>query len=174
MTLFGVVVSSKNKTLMHHFLSFFKKYLTYNPIILATYLNKKVHIKTITLLKSPHAHKSAQEHFKSKICKKYLRIKAQKSLKLLLFLKGLSYKMFPAISIKIKQLLNAKRLSKDHFNIANLNNFSIKLLVLRIIKIKNFRLKIELNFFKKSLVISSIVSKKAKVALSVLQLYCDF
>jgi ribosomal protein S10 len=174
MTLLGIVANSKNKTLMHHFLSFLKQYLTYNPIVLAKYLDKKVHIKTITLLKSPHAHKSSQEHFKSKIFKKCLKIKVQKNLKLLFFLKGLSSKMFPSTNIKVKQLLNNRSLSKDSFNIINLNNFSIQLSVLKIIKTKNFQLEVGLNFFKKSFVINSMVSKKTKLVFSLLQLYCDF
>jgi ribosomal protein S10 len=172
-TLFNIAVNSKNKTFTHHFLSFFKKYLTYNPIILAKYQDKKVNRKTITLLKSPHVHKSSQEHFKNKNFKKYFKIKAQKNLKLLFFLKGLSYKMFPSSNVKIKQLLNNKNLSKDHLNIINLNNFSVKLLTYKTIKTKNLQLKIGLNSFKKNQVISPLVSKKINLAFSTLQLYCD-
>ena len=104
MTLFNITVNSKNKILMNYFLSFFKKYLIYNPIILAKHFNKNVDIKTITLLRSPHVHKSSQEHFKNTIFKKCLKIKSQKNLKFLFFLKGLSHKMFPSINVKIKQL----------------------------------------------------------------------
>lgn len=173
-TFFNLVVNSKNKTVMHHFVSFFKKYLSYNPITLAKYLNKKVNTKTITLLKSPHVHKSSQEHFKNKHFNKYFKIKAQKNLKLLFFLKRLSYKMFPSINVKIKQLLNNKVLSKDHFNIVNLNNFNVKLSLHKAIKTKNLRLKIGLNVFKKNQVTSSMASKKISLAFSILQIYCDF
>lgn len=174
MIFFNVVVDSKNKMLVHNFLSFFRKYLIYNQIILVKCLNKNVRTKTITLLKSPHAHKSSQEHFKSTTFRKCLEITGQKNVKLLFFLKGLSSKMFSSANVRIRQRLNNKSLSRNNFNVIDLNNFNIRLLVHNTIKIKNFQLKTRLNSLKKSLVFTSIFSKKMVLMLSVLQLCCDF
>lgn len=174
MTFFNLVVDSKNKTLVHSFLSFFRKYLIYNQIILVKCLNKNTCVKTITLLKSPHAHKSSQEHFKSTTFRKSLDITGQKNLKLLFFLKGLSHKMFSSTNVRIKQLLNNKSLLRNHFSVTDVTNFNIRLLVHHMIKIKNFQLKTGLNFFKKNFVSTSILSKKIVLTLRVLQLCCGF
>jgi Ribosomal protein S10p/S20e len=174
MTIFNLIINSKNKIFINYFLSIFNKYLYYNPVFLTKYIQKKVGIKIITLLRSPHVNKKSQEKFKNKIYNYFLKLKVQKSLKFLFFLKILGHKVFSNINLKIKQLLSNQSLLKDNFNIVNLNNFNIGMLVYKIAKIKNFKLKIELNFLKKNSLICCTVSKKTNQLFSTLQLYCEF
>lgn len=174
MAIFNLIINSKNKIFINYFLLIFNKYLYYNPIFLVKYIQKKLNIKIITLLRSPHVNKKSQEKFKTKIYNYFLKLKAQKSLKCLFFLKILGNKVFSNINLKIKQSLNNKSLLQDNFNIVNINNFNIGMLVYKITKIKNFKLKIELNFFKKNSIICHTVSKKTNQLFTTLQLYCEF
>lgn len=174
MTVFNLIINSKNKIFINYFLSTFNKYLYYNPVFLVKYLQKKLNIKVITLLRSPHVNKKSQENFKTTIYNYFLKLKAQKSLKFLFFLKILGHKVFSNVNLKIKQLLNNKSLLRDHFNTVNINNFNIGVIVYKTTTIKNFKLKIELNFFKKNSTICFTVSKKTNQLFAILQLYCEF
>lgn len=174
MTIFNIIINSKNKTVIDHFVLFFNNYLFYNQVILAKYLQKKVNVKIITLLRSPHVNKKSQEKFKNKIYNYFLKVKAQKNLRFLFFFKILGHKVFCNTNFKIKQSLNNISFLRENFNIVNINNFNIGLLVYKITNIKNFKLKIELNFLKKNCIICSTVSKKTNQLFIIFELYCEF
>lgn len=146
---------------MNHFFLFFKKYLIFNSDAVSKYFQKKINIKIITLLKSPHVNKKAQEHFETKIFKKKFKILIKNPSKLLFFLKKISYNIHSDINIKIKKLLNSKTYSiKKEFKITSLNNFKFKTFNNNLVKAKNFKLKKNLNFLKKKNFFNSVIFKK--------------
>jgi len=160
-TIFNVTIRSKNKVSINHFFWFFKKYLIFSSNSINKYYQKKISIKRITLLKSPHVNKKAQEQFETIIFKKHFKILIKKNSKLLLFLKKISYNAYSDINIKIKELLNSSNFFvKKKLKIISLNNFKVNMYCNIFVKAKNFRFKKGLNFWKKNNNLNYIISKK--------------
>lgn len=63
----------------------------------------------MSLLKSPHVNKIAQEQFKFNIFNRKVVLHTHHSLKLLLILKHLGSKLFPDLKIKVLMLLNKNK-----------------------------------------------------------------
>lgn len=106
-----LLIESKNRGSIKKFLVLcFKNKLLNCKIIKA--LTSNLNIKKITILKSPHVNKKAQEQFENRLIKKRLEIQTTKNLKYLLFLKKLNSKLFPDIQIKIKSILTNKEIKK--------------------------------------------------------------
>ena len=98
-----ITIFSKNKKTLYNFLSFLKQKLPILELkITAKYNNKKNHHKKITVLKSTHINKTAQEKYKYETHSLRLRTNTFKELKYLLFLKKLRNNSFPNIKIKIE------------------------------------------------------------------------
>jgi len=123
MKIFNLILISKCKvTVKKFFLFFFKNKLQNEKI--QKYLNKKIKKKKLTVLKSPHIYKKAQEQFQNIFIKKHIEIQTTKNFKYLLFLKRLNSKLFPNIQIKLKCTINNGNMKK--LNVFSPKNFKIK------------------------------------------------
>jgi ribosomal protein S10 len=84
----------------------------------------------LTILKSPHVNKTAQEQFEFKISSSQFLIKpTTKSLKFLLFFKKTVSKLFPDSKIVIKLVSNKKIKSQNYKETFNFNNFKTNNLI---------------------------------------------
>jgi hypothetical protein len=81
--------------------------------------------KRLTVLKSPHVNKKAQEQFECRLFKKQFSIEATKISKYLVFLKRLNYKLFPDIHIKLKRAIKNKSILKSGLRIVDPNYFKL-------------------------------------------------
>lgn len=123
MKTFNIVISSKNQDSLNKFIYVFFKntYLNFN-IIKRSFKKKKRKI-VLTLLKSPHVNKKAQEQFETRFFSKEFKIQVFQNFKFLIFLKKLKKHLFPDIKTKIKFATNNKKLCIKVFNP---NNFVIQ------------------------------------------------
>lgn len=103
---FFIKISSKNKETLQLFLMFLSK--LENKNLLIKYFPKQKIKKFITVLKSPHINKSAQEQFEFRVYTKKLRICSTQHLKFLYFLKKSQITIFPFINLKLEGIYNLK------------------------------------------------------------------
>ena len=95
---FHIKVSAKDKKVLENFGQFISKLqLTSNSL---QSLSKRNLRKFITVLKSPHVNKTAQEQFESRIYSKQLTIYSSQKFQYLIFLKKIKTHLFPDINIK--------------------------------------------------------------------------
>src|SRR6476620_2101567 len=132
------IISKNKKSAENGFLFFLKNSSELNLNIIKKYFQKKKKKNVLTILKSPHVNKSAQEQFESKFFSKQLSIYSSKNFQFLLFLKKIKTYLFPDVKIKIKFILNKNLSEKIGANILNPSNF--KLNVLKKIKLKKYML----------------------------------
>lgn len=125
MKTFNLTIRSKNKTSINEFFSFFNENKLYSSNVIKKYFQKKMKKKKLTILKSPHVNKKAQEQFEIRLFKKQFKIKTTQNLKYLIFLKRLNSKLFPDIEINLKCITNNKNIKKLGLSIFNPNNFKI-------------------------------------------------
>lgn len=114
-------ISSKNKKSLNNFCNVFYNFLfNINNIFIVKKSQKPVKKTIITILKSPHVNKKAQEQFEIIYVLKQLQISTTHLFKFLVFLKKLKNFLSPDINIKIKIIKNIKKtnfLNKKIFNI---------------------------------------------------------
>ena len=129
---------SKDKKVIKKFIKFFynlqKTFSTWN----VSFNSNKC--KVITVLKSPHVNKTAQEQFEYRIYSKKILISSYKPSIVLLILKKIKDFSFPGLFFKVKILSN------------KLNNYSK---LLNVLKPKNFYL--TTNFIENSNIILGIL-----------------
>ena len=145
MKTFNIIIKSKNQISIKKFLRFLKKRNIINFKIIQKCFFKKKKKKFITLLKSPHVNKSAQEQFEIKINSIQLKIQSIQPFKFLIMLKKIKINLFPDISIKLK-LINKNNLLKQ--KVFNLDNFEFKfkpLIINKNIKLKKIKFYINTN-----------------------------
>lgn len=134
MQIFNITVFSKNKRQLKIFLKFFKRNLRINFFYINKTFNKKKNKKIITLLKSPHVNKTAQEQFEIKNWFVQFTIYVTQPLKFLTFLKKIKETLFPDLKYKIKNFfrsINKFFIQKKRFS---LNQYRFK----KILKIKKY------------------------------------
>jgi ribosomal protein S10 len=130
------IVSKNKKSVENCFLFFLNNTSELNLTIIKKYFKKKKGRNILTILKSPHVNKSAQEQFESNFFSKQLSIYSQKNFQVLLFLKKIKTYLFPDVKMKIKFILNKNLSEKIKVNILSPANF--KLNVLEEIKVKEY------------------------------------
>lgn len=139
-----ITIYSKNKIILQNFLIFLQKRLPILKLQLVSKYNKKVKIKkTITILKSPHINKTAQERYESITYSYTIKINSFRTQKYILFLKKLRNNLFPDVKIKIKTTIEKKT-----FNI-KIHCFKINNYKLNLNKIKNLQKLNSKNYKKK-------------------------
>lgn len=123
---YQIQIISKNKVSIKHFIKVFNKLLqNFNNI--TKYLKKKRKIKILTILKSPHVNKTAQEQFETRFYFSQINIRySTKNLHLLIFLKKLKNYVFPDIKIKVKFLISYSSIRKTQTQLLNPNNFDFQ------------------------------------------------
>lgn len=122
----NLFIKTKNKNSLKKFIYFLRKNVYKNFNSINFYYPKKKNKSIITLLKSPHVNKTAQEQFEFKYFSIKLKIITTQAFKFLIFLKNIKNLLFADIQIKTKFNCN----SKDQFmlkkKILNLDNSTFK------------------------------------------------
>jgi ribosomal protein S10 len=132
-------ISSKNKESLKKFLKVFLFFCKKNKInFFIKYFSQKQKTHIFTILKSPHVNKKAQEQFEYRLFSKQLNIFSFQILKFIITLKKIQTKLFPDIKIKIKFILNTKKLNKYKITSLAPKNFNLCMF-----ENKNHHLKIE-------------------------------
>ncbi len=96
-------VSCKDKRILKKFLCFFTK-IKFLPFFLKSF-SKHGKRKVITVLKSPHVNKTAQEQFEYRLYSKNFLIYSFKPFTFFLLLKKLKNLSFPGLNLEVKGLL---------------------------------------------------------------------
>jgi ribosomal protein S10 len=111
----NIYLSSKNQNSLKTFLRFFSKLCLDKKIqvnIFSVHFQKQKQKQKITVLKSPHVNKQAQEHFEFCMYKKQISVYSFQSFKFLIILKKIQLKLFPDVRVKIKFLVNNNTFTK--------------------------------------------------------------
>lgn len=102
--LFYIKVSSKDKQILNKFSKFLMKLETLPTVVKGFSKQKKK--KFITILKSPHVNKTAQEQFEFRFYSKEFLLNSVKPLTTFIVLKKIKDLSFPGVQFKAKSLLN--------------------------------------------------------------------
>ena len=121
MKTFNVTITSRNKNSIYNFFLFFNRATLCNLNARIIYCQKNLKKKRLTVLKSPHVNKKAQEQFEHRLFKKQFRIEVTKIVKYLVFLKKLNYNLFSDIHIKLKCAIKNKSIIKSGLKIFDPN-----------------------------------------------------
>lgn len=119
-----LTILSKNLQSINNFLLFFRNNVEPNFNIVKKYFKKKRKRKILTILKSPHVNKTAQEQFEYREFSKQLIIYSAEYSKYLILLKRLKTNLFPDIRIKIKFILNPRNAKKLRVKTFDPDNFT--------------------------------------------------
>jgi ribosomal protein S10 len=120
---YQLTIVSKNKKSVENCFLFFSKSIRYD--VIKKYFRKKKKKNVLTILKSPHVNKNAQEQFESKLFANQVSIYTSKSYLFLVFLKKIKIYLFPDVKIKIKFILNKNLTERTQTNIFNPSNFRL-------------------------------------------------
>ena len=118
---FYISASSKDKKVLEKF-SFFLSKIEKSTLILK-YFSKQKKRKFVTILKSPHVNKTAQEQFEFRYYKKRFLINSFRPLTFIFFLKKMKNTSFSGLDLTIKSMLKENE-KNDHFlKLTNPDNF---------------------------------------------------
>lgn len=128
---FYLKISSKEKRILKIFLHFFTK-LTSFPIFLKSFSKKEKRF-FVTVLKSPHVNKTAQEQFEYRFYSRHYIIRSFKPLTFFLLLKKLKNFSFPGINLEIKGFFEKNKaykhalqmISPDNIILQNVSNLNL-------------------------------------------------
>nr|AEP20706.1 ribosomal protein S10 [Durinskia baltica diatom endosymbiont] len=107
-------VSSKDNKILKKFLQFLLK-LNISPVVIK-YVPKQQKRKFVTILKSPHINKTAQEQFEFRHYSKKFIVNSVKPLTFFLIIKKLKNLSFSGLKLEVKGLLNFERKNKSFLN----------------------------------------------------------
>lgn len=120
MSLYSINLISKSQKSLSKFFNFFMKFTRITQFIFINKINsRKSKKKIITILKSPHVNKKAQEQFEFGYFKYKFNVYSPQELKLILMLKKLQKKLFTDIKIEIKVLNSKKAVERKKQKIMN-------------------------------------------------------
>lgn len=142
-------IQSKNEKSLKIFVHFFFKHFKTKFIIIEKFSQIQNKRKIITLLKSPHVNKTAQDQFESHNFAKKIRIDGCFLKKLVIFLKNLLIELFQDVSISLKFIINKKKNSLFLFSFNNIKFFKKKFLKNNYTRLKQKAF--SKNFAKKNL-----------------------
>lgn len=113
-------VSAKHNSVLKSFSQLLMKLKKSATVI--RYFSKSNKRKFITILKSPHVNKTAQEQFEFRFYNQEFLIYSLKPLTFFIFLKKIQNISFPGIKLKIKGLLNFEKKNKNFLKVVNPDN----------------------------------------------------
>jgi ribosomal protein S10 len=113
-------VSSKDNKILKKFLRFLLK-LDILPVVVK-YIPKQQKRKFITILKSPHINKTAQEQFEFRYYSKEFIINSVKPLTFFLIIKKLKNLIFSGLKLEVKGSFNFEKKNKSFLNQLNPDN----------------------------------------------------
>ncbi len=123
-------VSSKDNSVLEKFLRFLQR-LKISPTVFK-HFSKQNKRKFITILKSPHVDKTAQEQFEFRYYTKEFLVDSPKLFTFFLTIKKIKNLSFPGLKLKVKGLLNLKKRNENSLKLADPDN-----VILRLKKSKN-------------------------------------
>lgn len=124
---YSLKILSKNEKSLKTFLSFFSNNLKNKFNIIQKLTTPRNSKKVITLLKSPHVNKIAQEHFETRIFTIHMQLKSFYLERNLIFLKKNLNKLFQDISINLKCITNKNLNVEDKLLIFYPDNFKLSI-----------------------------------------------
>jgi ribosomal protein S10 len=126
-------VSSKDNSVLEKFLRFLQR-LKISPTVFK-HFSKQNKRKFITILKSPHVDKTAQEQFEFRYYTKEFLVDSPRLFTVFLAIKKIKNLSFPGLKLEVKGLLNLKKRNENFLKLADPDN-----VVLRLRKSKNLSL----------------------------------
>ena len=150
----NIKIESKNQISIKKFLKFFKETSnTTNFKIIQKFFYKKEKKTFISILKSPHVNKSAQEQFEIRNFSAQITIQTNQPFKFLILLKKIKINLFPDINIKLRLIFNKKIQNSLKQKFFNIDNFKLK----QFYKIKNKKIIVETRKFNSGSQILSLL-----------------
>jgi small subunit ribosomal protein S10 len=125
MTKYHLTLLSKNKTSLDNSFSLIFNYINSNNNILKKYSPQKTKKYFLSILKSPHVNKKAQEQFEFMVYSKQITINYYKTPELLFILKKLKDNLFSDVKLKIR--LSLTKNDNNRSKIFYLNNFKLNI-----------------------------------------------
>ena len=125
----NIFISSKNRLSLNASLIFILKSLgdiRTKTSFSAFQHSKPTTIKRITVLKSPHVNKKAQEQFESRTYKTQVSLYTAQTLKFLKILKKIQFKLFADVNIKIRVAISDRKFNFKSRKKLNPNEFFSK------------------------------------------------
>jgi ribosomal protein S10 len=102
MKIYHITFVSKNKNSLNSAFLFFLNMSELNFKIIKKYFQKKTTKSFVTILKSPHVNKKAQEQFETRFYSKQFSVYPTKKLKYLFFFKKIQNNVFSDVKLKIR------------------------------------------------------------------------
>lgn len=165
---YHITITSKNKNSIKDFFLFTNK-ISKNFNIITKYLKKKRNKKILTILKSPHVNKTAQEQFETRLFTSQITVYySQKNLLFLIFLKKIKTYLFPDIKIKIKFTINKLLLEQTKLKTISPDNFKLNFFYTQL---KNKKLKFIKNYNNKLYNKKTPNLKQTQYLLQILDVY---
>ena len=118
---------SKNKKSLDNSFFFFFYDSIFNFNVVKKHFQKKNKKHFLTILKSPHVNKKAQEQFESHIFSKQLSVYSLQKFKYLFFFKKVQTNIFSNVQLKIKFSINKNKNHDEKSKNFDLNNFYINI-----------------------------------------------
>jgi ribosomal protein S10 len=122
---FYIKASSKDKKVLEKFSRFLSKLET-STFILKCFSKQKKR-KFITILKSPHINKTAQEQFEFRFYNKRFLINSFQPLTFLFILKKIKNLSFSGLNLEVKGLLKYNEKNKNFLKLLSPDNFTLKI-----------------------------------------------
>lgn len=138
---FYLKVSCKDKRILKKFISFLSKIKSL-PVFIKPFPKKKKR-KVITVLKSPHVNKTAQEQFEYRFFSKSFVVFCFKPLIFFLLLKKLKNFSFSGIKLEVKGLFEKDAVRRQTLKLINPDNIVLKDISLNQSKLKKSKRKYE-------------------------------
>lgn len=127
MTLYNITLISNNKKSLNKFFYLFIDNIKLtNFRIINKIIKKNLKKKRVTILKSPHVNKKAQEQFELNYFKYQFNIYLPKDFKLVLLLKSIQKKLLTDIKKKIKIVTSPSIITRKNKKICDPANFNSK------------------------------------------------
>lgn len=121
---FYLKISCKDKRILEIFLRLLTKIKFLSVFVKPFPKNEKR--KFITVLKSPHVNKTAQEQFEYRFYSKHFLVHSFKPATFFLLLKKLKSLSFPGLNLEVKGLLENNTLHKNVLQVINPDNIILK------------------------------------------------
>jgi ribosomal protein S10 len=122
---FYIKASSKDKKVLEKF-SWFLSKLETSTFILKCFSKQKKR-KFITILKSPHINKTAQEQFEFRFYNKRFLINSFQPLTFLFILKKIKNLSFSGLNLEVKSLLEYNEKNKNFLKLISPDNLTLKI-----------------------------------------------
>ncbi len=121
---FYLKISCKDKRILKNFQHFLTK-IESLPIFLKSF-PKHEKRKFVTVLKSPHVNKTAQEQFEYRLYSKHFLVRSFKPTTFFLFLKRLKNLSFPGLNLEVKGFLEKNKMHKHILKVVSPDNIVLK------------------------------------------------